>query len=115
MTILGDSFADELRDAGILDRVRLWRADGTVECDPEVRAQLDALIAAHDPGRASRARLKKDAKDELTDVVYKLVESIIEALISIADASKKAELEALLARVKVLNAVLANGRSARHV
>lgn len=111
MTTLGDSFADELKAAGLADRVRLWTADGRVECDPEIRGQVDALIAAHDPSKPSKARRKREARDELTEVLYKLIESIIEALISIVDASKKAEMEALLARVKVLNAVLdSNGR-----
>lgn len=114
MTTLGDSFADELKAAGLADRVRLWASDGRVVCDPEVREQVDALIAAHDPSKPSKAQQKREARDELTGVLYKLIESIIEALISVVDASKKAEMEALLARVKILNAVLdsnGNGRS----
>lgn len=113
MTILGDSFADELKAAGLADQVRLWSSDGRVVCAPEVRGQVDALIAAHDPSKLSKAQQKRAARDELAGALYKLVESIIEALISVVDASKKAEMEALLARVKILNAVLESNGNGR--
>lgn len=66
---IGDTFADELTQAGVpLDGV-VWRSDGSIDfskaVSPTVQAQVQSVLAAHNPTATKPKSPREQAKEKL--------------------------------------------------
>lgn len=111
--MIGNSFRDELDDAGLAGAVLGWREDSVMfsqSATEEQKNAVIALIASHDPGKESRAKAEVRKRARLERLAFLVAVGLLDAAIELLpDGAEKNRLIALRAEVRQLRQELNDG------